>query len=229
MQIAPTRRILGILAIAWALAALLAALAPARADAPLDPASPLDTASREVNPKGPVRCPDLPFVSRRAPYHKAIRVHPDFDARLRAFEAVLAEVATRFYGRPPTTIRHIGTYKCRRISRFPHLVSEHGLGNAIDIAAFRFGPLPRGARLPANAPAAASRAFEVTVLDHWDAPASTRTARAKLLAHHSAFLRALAAALDDRPDIFRVMLGPGYPGHKDHFHFDAAPYRLVAW
>ena len=26
---------------------------------------------------------------------------------------------------------------------------------------------------------------------------------------------------------FNVILGPSYPGHQTHFHFDQAPYRLV--
>jgi hypothetical protein len=30
-----------------------------------------------------------------------------------------------------------------------------------------------------------------------------------------------------RDDIFRVLLGPAFPGHKTHFHFDVAPWRLV--
>jgi BirA family biotin operon repressor/biotin-[acetyl-CoA-carboxylase] ligase len=30
-----------------------------------------------------------------------------------------------------------------------------------------------------------------------------------------------------RDDVFRVLLGPGYPGHDTHFHFDMAPWRMV--
>ena len=49
----------------------------------------------------------------------------------------------------------------------------------------------------------------------------------RIARHHARFLDELARALVADKTIFRVMLGPGYPGHKDHFHFDMAPYRLV--
>jgi hypothetical protein len=227
------RRLLVLVLGFWLLTTLLALLASARAaePPPLDD-HPLDALPREVATTGPMRCPDVPLIDHRgapARWHKPLRIHPEFARRIAAFETILAEVATRFYGRPPETIRHLGSYRCRRIARIPHLLSEHGVGNAIDVKGFAFPRLPRGAKLPAGAPKSLARAFEVTVLDHWDAPAHPKTASALAAAHHRAFLRALAAALDERPDIFRVMLGPGYPGHRDHFHFDAAPYRLVVW
>jgi len=30
-----------------------------------------------------------------------------------------------------------------------------------------------------------------------------------------------------RQDLFRVVLGPAWPGHHNHFHLDFAPYRVV--
>ncbi len=132
----------------------------------------------------------------------------------------MAEVGTRIYGRAPRKIRHLGTYNCRRIGRYPDLVSEHGVGNGIDIAGFEFGPLARDAALPDGLPKALRRGFSVSVLKDWDPDPAAQ-------AHKARFLRALTDALVARDDIFRVLLGPAYPGHKNHFHFDCAPYRLV--
>lgn len=44
---------------------------------------------------------------------------------------------------------------------------------------------------------------------------------------HAKFLRLVAERVIERKDLFRVVLGPSYPGHQGHFHFDLAPYRLV--
>jgi hypothetical protein len=62
--------------------------------------------------------------------------------------------------------------------------------------------------------------FEVRIDNHWNATRGTGAA-------HSAFLRDLARRVIDRLDIFRTVLGPAYPGHRNHFHLDCAPYRVV--
>ena len=69
-------------------------------------------------------------------------------------------------------------------------------------------------------PAAFAHPFEVRVISHWKA-------RAGHAALHGRFLKALARRLVSRNDVFRVLLGPGYPGHDNHFHFDMAPFRMV--
>jgi hypothetical protein len=46
-------------------------------------------------------------------------------------------------------------------------------------------------------------------------------------APHSRFLRELARRTIARRDLFHVLLGPSYPGHQSHFHFDCAPFRMV--
>jgi hypothetical protein len=102
---------------------------------------------------------------------------------------------------------------------YPTWVSEHALGNAIDIAGFDFGPAARGAELPSTLPQPLRRAFQVRLLTHWNAQGAAQT--------HSRFLRALAGAVIARPDVFHVVLGPAWPGHKNHFHLDHAPYRVV--
>jgi hypothetical protein len=110
---------------------------------------------------------------------------------------------------------HAGTLSCRRIGGYPTLLSEHALGNGIDVVGFSFPPAPRGSR---DLPPALRGRFAVTLADWQRTP---ETARAR-------FLDDLARQLVARRDIFRVLLGPAYPGHKGHFHFDVAPYRLVA-
>ena len=210
--------------LAFALPSLLAAPALAAPDGDSDLGSyGLDDISRAVAPKGKLVCPDVPLTTYKGDvvrYKAPARVYTGFVERLRRFEAVVAEVGTRIYGRAPSRIRHLGTYNCRRISRYPDLVSEHGVGNGIDISGFEFGALDKGAALPDGLPKALRRGFSVSVLKDWDADPAAQ-------AHKARFLRALTDALVARDDIFRVLLGPAYPGHKDHFHFDCAPYRLV--
>ncbi len=213
-------------------AVLLLASSPALSDPPsavtvpaetLDDTYPLDTVERQVPGRGSFRCPTVPLV--RYPgsalrYHSAVRVNPYFRERLGRFEQVVADVAREIYGRAPRRIRHIGTYNCRRIGGWPTLISEHGLGNGIDIAGFQFARAARAESLPAGLPAVLRRPFHVSVLRHWR---STDPAGAV----HARFLHTLARRLIARRDIFRVLLGPGYPGHDNHFHFDVAPWRLI--
>lgn len=181
----------------------------------------LDAVSREIPPTGRFGCPEVDLVSYRGGairLHKPARVHRAFVERLRRFEAVVAEVAVQIYGRAPKRMRHVGGFVCRRMKTYPTLLSEHSLGNALDIEAFEFAGATRAQR--AAAPKGLRGAFRVTVDAHWSA---TRGVGAL----HSRFLRALADALIARPDIFRVMLGPSYPGHQDHLHFDASNFRSI--
>lgn len=146
------------------------------------------------------------------PYHRPLEVNPFFRERLQQFEIVVHEVAVEVYGRPPAAIRHFGAYNCRRVRGKPKL-SEHAFGNALDVSGFEFEPDPRG-----KGPA--PQGFRISLLEHW-------RARSGVERHHAHFLRRLAEELARRPDIFRGMLGPGAPGHDDHFHFDVGPYRYI--
>lgn len=180
---------------------------------------PLDGIPRTVEPKGKMRCPTIDLdwhAGETVKWRGTIRVNPHFAGRLAAFEKIVAEVGERVMGRAPTLIDHLGGFNCRRVRRYPDLLSEHGIGNAADVAAFDFPALPKSARATSPLPARLQRATKVTVLDHW-----------KDEGPRGRFLRELTAELERRPEIFRVMLGPAYPGHHDHFHFDLAPYRLV--
>ena len=186
-------------------------------------AYPLDEVSREIPPRGRVQCPSVPIVryeGRILRYHRPLRVYEGFRDRLEKFEAVVRDTAIEVYGRAPRKIVHLGTYNCRRIRSFPDLVSEHGLGNGIDVEGFDFPRLASGAEAPEGLPKRLRRPFKVRLLKHWNA----KRGPGKV---HSRFLRTLATRLIERKEIFRVLLGPAFPGHKNHFHFDCAPYRKV--
>jgi hypothetical protein len=205
------------------LALLLVAHASVAADGVDVGAYPLDGISRVLAEGEELPCAKAQLVSYRGTQlrlSKPARVHPAFVPKLVELERVVAEVAVPFYGRAPRTLVHLGTHNCRRMRRYPDWVSEHALGNAIDVAGFDFAPLPRGAASAAGLPAGLRRAQAVRLDQHWNA---TRGPGAT----HSAFLRALAQRLIDRPDLFRVVLGPAWPGHHNHFHLDFAPYRVV--
>jgi hypothetical protein len=195
---------------------------PAVASAQEEPYA-LDEVSRYVEPRGKVVCPKVELTRYKGDiirYHKPVKVFVGFKDRLKKFEQVVKDTSIEFYGRAPKKIRHIGTYNCRRIGGYPTYISEHGLGNGIDVAGFDFGRLPGGATLPEGAPKRLKRGFRVRLLKHWKG-------RNAVNKHHSRFLRTLAVRLIEREDIFRVLLGPAYPGHKDHFHLDVSPWRIV--
>jgi hypothetical protein len=148
------------------------------------------------------------------------KVYTGFSDRLKELEKVARDAGIEVYGRAPIRIVQLGTTSCRRIAAYPGWLSEHALSNAIDIEGFDFGPLPKGSSLPSGLPGAFKNGFEVRVLSHWKASAGHA-------AVHGRFLKTLAKRLIARTDVFRVLLGPGYPGHDNHFHFDMAPFRMV--
>jgi hypothetical protein len=189
---------------------------PARA------AYPLDDLPRTLDEHAALPCESgqVALMSYRGEllrYQKPLQIHPAFRPQLVAFEAIVAQVAKQHYGRVPKQIVHLGGYSCRRMRRYPTWVSEHALGNAIDVAGFDFAAL-RKSEL-SEQPKALRAAFEVRLERHWNGKGANEP--------HSRFLRALAQALIDRPDVFQVVLGPAWPGHHNHFHLDNAPYRVV--
>jgi hypothetical protein len=184
---------------------------------------PLDAIGRVLAPGEPLPCSRVELVSYRGEhmrYDRAARVHPAFKTRLSAFEALVVQTASEHYGRGPRQLLHLGTHNCRRMRLYPDWLSEHALGNAIDVAGFEFAPLPRGAPSPDGLPRALRSRFTVRLDRHWNA---TRGPSAV----HRGFLHALGQRLIEREDLFRVVLGPAWPGHHNHFHLDAAPYRVT--
>jgi hypothetical protein len=118
-------------------------------------------------------------------------------------EVVVQEEATAHFGKRVARIDQGGTYTCRRMTRFRHMVSEHSYANAIDIRAFT---LDDGRR--------------IEVLAHFggtDREPATPEAQ---------FLRAVARRLYGQA-VFSVVLTPFWDAlHRDHFHLDMARYRV---
>jgi hypothetical protein len=205
------------------LAAALSAPAAADPTPPAPPAYGLDSVARSAPSAGDLPCPKVDLVDYRGDvvrYTAPIRVYTGFVARLAAFERIVRDVGIEVYGRAPQRVVQLGGYSCRRMRTYSGWLSEHALGNAIDVQGFDFGHLPKDAKLPAGLDRIFANGFEVRVLGHWG----------KKVGHaavHARFLRTLAQRLIGRDDVFRVLLGPGYPGHANHFHFDMSPFRLT--
>ena len=159
-----------------------------------------------------------PIITNKSHFRKQALVGVYSKKSLEQFEKIVAETGRRVYGRAPNVIRHMGGYKCRRIGGYPHLLSEHSFGNAIDVSRFYFPKLTGDA--PEQLPKELHQRFEVRILNHWD---DKHTANGL----HRTFLRQLGQNLIDAK-LFRVLLGPSFPNHKDHFHLDCAPYTLVS-
>jgi hypothetical protein len=185
--------------------------------------APAPSYALDVIPRVAGPCPKVPVVVYRGEvldYAAPIWIHPDFQPKLLQLETIAREVATEVYGRAPTRIVHLGGYACRAMRSYSGWLSEHALGNAIDVEGFDFPALAKGSTLPPGVDRSLKNGFEVRVLRHWG-----KTQGVSAL--HARFLRTLALRLIARRDGFRVLLGPGYPGHQNHFHFDMAPYRRI--
>jgi hypothetical protein len=184
----------------------------------------LDQLDRFRDDGSKVECDREGLVSYRGTavrYYGSVLVNEAFRARLQRFEEVAAAAATEVYGRAPSRIRHMGAFSCRSSRNRSYRLSEHALGNAIDISGFDFAPLPKGGSLDPALPKQLKGAFQVRVARHWDRSGSPATEL------HARFLRKLTDSLLERKDVFRGMIGPADPGHTDHFHFDVAPWRYV--
>ena len=159
-------------------------------------AYPLDDISRETPAKGKVICPKLKlntYTGKHLKYHQRLLIHPAFQASLEPFERLVNEVAVEVYGRAPKQVFHLGTFNCRRIGGYPNLISEHGLGNALDVAGFDFAPLKRDAEAPNKLPRAFKRGFKVRMLEHWTPKNKSEVAKL-----HSRFFQTLAKRMIDQ-------------------------------
>lgn len=185
-------------------------------------AYPLDAVRRHLenqDERVPCNGDDLTDYRGETIAFMSVRVHPAFADRLRRLEAAASEVGLEVYGRPPTRMRHIGGYVCRK-SRFRSLrISEHALGNAIDVLGFDFGPA-ESKEAAAHLPTGLRWSFHVRVDKHW------QKASSPAFELHAEFLRRLTARVVEE-SIFRVVLGPSHRGHADHFHFDMSPWRYT--
>lgn len=189
-------------------------------------AYPLDGIERWLEPGQRVVCDQKGLVSYRGSalrYAGSVLVDPAFRERLGRFEQLVAETAREVYGREPQLVRHYGAFSCRSTRNRKHVVSEHALGNALDLVGFDFGSARSSQPVPDGIPKQLRLPFQVRVARHWQ-PSRRSDAAAAV---HARFFSLLTARLRERPDIFRSMFGPGHGGHDDHLHLDAAPYRYV--
>ena len=186
---------------------------------------PLDDVERTLDSGARVSCHPQALVSHRGEllsYQGAVQVDPAFVERLVRFEQLVLEVAADVYGRAPARLRHLGAYSCRATRTRSARLSEHALGNAIDVVGFDFARAGKTEPLHAGLPRELRGAFQVRVARHWHA-----TGRSPSAAVHQRFLHALAERLGDRSDVFRGMIGPSRSDHADHFHLDMGPWRYV--
>jgi hypothetical protein len=184
----------------------------------------LDSVERRLEPGEKVTCDPkamLRYTGTHLRYAGPLLVSAPFKERLARFEAVAASVAREVYGREPRRIRHFGAYSCRSTRNRKHVVSEHALGNAVDVVGFDFGPATKAAPLPDALPRALRGPFQISVARHWAAD------KGATAAVHARFLSELTERLREQPDIFRSMFGPGHGGHDDHLHLDVSPWRYV--
>jgi hypothetical protein len=183
----------------------------------------LDEVDRRLAEGARPPCDPKALVSYRGTelrYHGSVLVSEPFRERLSRFETVAAEVAREVYGRAPTRVRHLGAYSCRTTRNRSWIVSEHALGNALDLLGFDFATARKDEPLPEGLPKSLKWGFQVRVAKHWS---STKGVGAV----HARFLARLTERLGERDDIFRSMYGPGHGGHDDHLHLDVSPWRYV--
>lgn len=185
---------------------------------------PLDDLDRSVPADGGLPCPKdeiVAYSGTSLSWKPPLEVIPPFREPLAEFERVTREVALEFYGREPTTIRHVGAYACRPVRHRPERISEHALGNAVDFVGLDFAAAAADAGVPDTLPSVLDRAFQVRVQRDWLA----ETGPSKL---HAQFLDQLVQRLREEK-VFRVMLGPAHEFHAegDHWHFDYGPWSLV--
>lgn len=182
----------------------------------------LDAVERRVEQGESPQCDPKSLVLYRGTvlrYYGALTVSEPFKERLVRFEQVVADVATEIYGRAPKWIRHYGAYSCRSTRNRRSRVSEHALGNAVDIVGFDFSSATKAAPLPEGMPRPLAHAFQVRVGPHWAASKGVG-------AVHASFLARLTQRLEEE-GIFRSMFGPGHGGHDDHLHLDVSPWRYI--
>ena len=183
----------------------------------------LDAEPRYLEEDQKVECATDQMVRHRSKTLRyAVIAHPDFVVRLQRFEAFVMALATEHYGRAPRKLIHRGVFSCRTLRSRSERISEHALGNALDLQGFDFGPLPRKVQAPEALPKAMRRAFSLRVLKHWQ-PRNARDA------YHAQFLHCLVEELRAHPEIFRGIVGPPRPRHLDHIHLDAAPWRYAMY
>ena len=170
----------------------------------------LDAIPRDVGDGAALDCPaNIPTIEYRGEliaYSAPIQVAAAFAVKLRRFERLVVDVATDHYGRAPDRLLHFGARVCRSVRGNPQRLSEHALGNALDLSGFEW---KRAAGAPGTA------AFRVSVQRDW----SGHAGHAEFL--HDLIDRVIAG------ELFRGVIGPGREGHANHVHLDQAPWSYT--
>ena len=182
----------------------------------------LDSVDRTPGPESGPRCHPELLVSYRGTWVKLeppSRVAPAFAPRLEQFEERLVEIGQRVYGRAPKKTLHVGTYACREVADRSTRMSEHALGNAIDVTGFHFPALPVALAKQSSLPTRLKGAFTVTVFRDY-VPPERATPVSEV---HQRFYAELRQALSEH-ELFRGVIGPPDPAHRTHFHLDMAPW-----
>ncbi|AKF10539.1 extensin family protein [Sandaracinus amylolyticus] len=149
-------------------------------------------------------CPEVPLVDHAGdpvPWRPALRVHPALVPAVRALERAIVETAILTYHRAPIRILSASSHRCRTMRGNPTRISEHALGNAVDL---------RGIVL--------DEGEEITIRDHWSATGED--------AIHVRFWHALVRRMIDEQS-FRGIVGPPRADHLDHLHFDHGRSRFT--
>lgn len=135
-------------------------------------------------------------------YSPPLVVDCSLAAALPTIEAVIQDEANRHLGSPITKVTTLGSYSCRNVRGWKERISQHALGNAIDLASFQ----------PKKGKAAS------VVRDY-------KRGGAEPTSKEGVFLGAVFRRLWSDADITRV-LGPDWDAaHRDHFHID----RGIRW
>jgi hypothetical protein len=111
---------------------------------------------------------------------------------------VVQPAAQRYFGRPVVLIHHYGAYVCRAESSGRSRLSQHALGNAIDIVGFELGDGRR-----------------IDVETDWRATGPRRDFLRDIAKHACAYFNVVLTPASDAL-------------HRNHFHFDVGPYRLCS-
>jgi hypothetical protein len=120
-------------------------------------------------------------------------------ARLDSFEReVVQQAAQRHFGRPVALIHHFGAYTCRGENGGNGRLSQHALGNAIDIGSFE---LADGTR--------------IAVETDWRGRGPRRDFLHDVAKRACAYFNVVLTPASDAL-------------HRNHFHFDVGPYRLCS-
>lgn len=165
----------------------------------------LDSRDRSAPANGKVECtPDelVTYRGRALPYAAPVRVHPSFADRLERFERAASEVGVEIYGRAPSKLHHGGGYACRTMPSGRY--SEHAFGNALDLEGFSFAAAGKG-----------KPALRIRVADAWREGGDPKAKQ---------FFARLLERLAERDGVFRAIVGPPDPSHRDHLHLDMGPW-----